>query len=57
MSSSGKRWTKDAIDNISNSSGEDAWTYRGGFYTNPNTQETTPYCRHCWKSITKVRKK
>lgn len=57
MSRNGKRWTKEGIDNISNQFGDDAWTYRGGFYTNPNTQETTPYCRHIWKSIRKVVKK
>lgn len=57
LSANGKRWTKEAIDNISNQFGDDAWTYRGGFYTNPNTQETTPYCRHIWKSIRKVVKK
>lgn len=57
LTRSGKRWTKEALDNITNSTGEDAWTYRGGFYTNPNTQETTPYCRHLWKSISKVRRK
>jgi DNA-binding Lrp family transcriptional regulator len=57
LSNDGKRWTKDAIDNISNALGENAWTYRGGFYTNPDTLETTPYCRHCWKSVTKTRRK
>lgn len=57
MSNNGKRWTKEAIDNITNQFEEDAWTYRGGFYTNPNTQETTPYCRHIWKGVTKVVKK
>ena len=57
MSRNGKRWTKDAIDNITNQFNEDAWSYRGGFYTNPNTQKTTPYCRHVWKGVTKVRRK
>ena len=57
MSRGGKRWTKEAVDNITNQFGEDAWSYRGGFYTNPSTQETTPYCRHIWKGVTKVRRK
>jgi len=57
MSNNGKRWTREAIDKITNEFGEDAWTYRGGFYTNPNTGETTPFCRHTWKAITKARKK
>lgn len=57
LSRNGKRWTKEAIDNISNELGDNAWTYRGGFYSNPVTGETTPYCRHIWKSITKTRRK
>jgi hypothetical protein len=32
------------VDNI--------WDYRGGFYTNPNTGETDPFCRHYWKAKT-----
>lgn len=64
LSRSGKRWTKEGIDNIYASVKDqlampdfDPWIYRGGFYTNPDTQETTPYCRHIWKSITKTRRK
>lgn len=53
----GKRWTKEAIDSMTNEIGESAWVYRGGFYTNPNTQQTTPYCRHLWRQITKTRRK
>ncbi len=56
-SNNGRRWTREAIDKITNEFGDDAWTYRGGFYTNPNTGETTPFCRHSWKSIVKARKK
>jgi DNA-binding Lrp family transcriptional regulator len=64
LSRNGKRWTKEGIDNIYASVSQqmsmpefDPWTYRGGFYTNPQTLETTPYCRHIWKSITKTRRK
>lgn len=57
LSSNGKRWTREEIENISNDLGEDAWSFRGGFYTNPKDGETTPYCRHIWKSIVKRRKK
>lgn len=32
------------VDNI--------WDYRGGFYTNPITKQTDPFCRHYWKAIT-----
>lgn len=57
LTRNGKVWTKEGIDNITNEMGEDAWTYRGGFYTNPQTQETTAYCRHIWKSVRRTRKK
>jgi DNA-binding Lrp family transcriptional regulator len=57
LSRNGKRWTKEGIDSITNQFGEDAWTYRGGFYSNPQTLETTPYCRHIWRSLTKTRRK
>lgn len=55
MTANGKVWTREALDNITNEFGEDAWIYRGGFYTNPDTGETTPDCRHIWKSIVKTR--
>lgn len=35
------------FDEVSN-----IWDYRGGFYTNPNTGETDPFCRHYWKAKT-----
>lgn len=57
MTRNGKRWTAESIDGMSNEFGESAWTYKGGFYTNPDTQITTNYCRHIWKAITKTRKK
>lgn len=64
LSRSGKRWTKEGIDNIYVSAKDqlampdfDPWIYRGGFYTNPESGETTPYCRHIWRSITKTRRK
>ena len=57
LSSEGKVWTREALESLTNELGEDAWAYRGGFYTNPNTGETEPYCRHIWKSITRSRVK
>ena len=50
---------REAIDKLSNDMDDntDAWAYRGGFYTNPIDGETTPYCRHIWKSVIKARKK
>lgn len=57
LTEAGKVWTRDAIDSISNDYKQDAWIYRGGFYTNPQSNETTPYCRHIWKAVTKTRVK
>jgi len=65
LSALGKRWTREAIDNITATAKEllsmpddwDAFSYRGGFYTNPNNGETTAYCRHRWISVTKSRRK
>lgn len=28
------------------------WDYRGGFYNNPDTKQTEPFCRHFWKAKT-----
>jgi hypothetical protein len=53
----GKVWTREALDSLTNTLGDDAWSYRGGFYTNPLTGEITPFCRHVWKSIRKTRRK
>lgn len=40
----------DEIDNI--------WDFRGGYYTKPNTNDTTPWCRHIWAAKTyKIKKK
>ena len=48
--------TYEQIQERNNSEGEDSWNYRGGFYTNPNTGETTPWCRHIWVGETKVKR-
>lgn len=47
-----KHWEFEDIDNMSNEFGMNAWDFRGGFYTNPNTNDTTPWCRHIWKAQT-----
>jgi hypothetical protein len=41
-------YTRDEINNISSRMGYSVWNYRGGWYTNPQTQVSTPYCRHIW---------
>jgi len=41
-------YTRDEINNISSRVEYSVWNYRGGWYTNPQTQVSTPYCRHIW---------
>jgi hypothetical protein len=41
-------YTKDEINTISNRVDRDVWRYRGGWYTNPDTGKSTPWCRHEW---------
>lgn len=50
-----KALSYEAILAIQNDFGEDAWAFRGGFYN--NGAETTPWCRHVWKAVTKIRRK
>ena len=33
---------------------EDLFIYRGGFYRNPDTQITTPFCRHQWRANVRI---
>lgn len=51
LSASGKLWTREQIDSITNDLGTDAWQYRGGFYHNPVYDKTVPYCRHIWEQV------
>jgi len=44
-----KLYLKSEIDTISGRIGRDVWKYRGGFYNNPTTGRTTPWCRHEWR--------
>jgi hypothetical protein len=41
-------YTREDINRISGRVDRNVWTYRGGWYTNPETQISTPYCRHIW---------
>jgi hypothetical protein len=43
-----KLYTKSEINTISGRVDRDVWKYRGGWYTNPDTQASTPWCRHEW---------
>lgn len=43
-----RMYTRREIEQISNQVGYSVWLYRGGWYHNPKTTDTTPYCRHLW---------
>lgn len=51
MSNSRKLYTREEIDSLSMSQGRDVWRYRGGWYTNPNTDVPQPSCRHMWEQV------
>ncbi len=50
-------YTREDINNISGRVDRNVWTYRGGWYTNPETQVTTPYCRHIWVQQLVIKRK
>lgn len=43
-----KMFSRKDIESISQELGYSVWQMRGGFYHNPKTGTTTPYCRHVW---------
>ena len=43
-----RSYSRQDIDSISTRVDRNVWTYKGGWYTNPDTQKTTPWCRHEW---------
>jgi len=45
-------WTYEQLEKMENEFGFNTFDYRGGWWTNGNTGETTPYCRHIWKAKT-----
>jgi DNA-binding Lrp family transcriptional regulator len=51
-----KLYSREDIESISEIVGRDVWRDRGGWYHNPGTDKTTPYCRHVWSQVI-VRKK
>lgn len=42
-------FSREEIETLSASTGRNVWQRRGGFYHNPDTGITTPYCRHIWQ--------
>jgi hypothetical protein len=41
-------YTREEIERISQRVDRDVWKYRGGWYSNPDTGRSTPWCRHLW---------
>jgi len=49
-------YTRQDINTLSNGFGLPVFEYAGGYYHNPETGETTPYCRHNWYMVFVERK-
>jgi hypothetical protein len=41
-------YSREDINTMENGFGKSVFKYAGGWYNNPDTGETTPYCRHNW---------
>ena len=41
-------YTRLEIDGLTNDLNTNVWLYKGGWYTNPNTDVARPQCRHIW---------
>ena len=50
-------YSREDINNISSRVDRNVWTYRGGWYTNPDTKVRTPYCRHIWVQQLVIKRK
>jgi biotin operon repressor len=48
--SQGRSFTIEDIQALSVQEGYDVFALRGGFYHNPDTDKTTPYCRHVFQA-------
>jgi hypothetical protein len=49
-------YTREEIQRISQRVDRDVWKYRGGWYTNPDTGRSTPWCRHLWNQQLVIKK-
>ena len=47
--SKNKSWTRADINALNNGQLPNVFASRGGFYNNPDTGVTTPFCRHVWQ--------
>lgn len=57
LTRSNRSYTREQINLLVNQFSSDAWTKGGGWYTNPDTGITTPFCRHMWQGRTVKLKK
>jgi len=48
-------YTREDIQQMSALFGYSIFDYRGGFYHNPVSNVTTPYCRHRWQAVSVVK--
>jgi hypothetical protein len=55
MVSLNRLYTREEINVISAQIGRDVWTFRGGWYHNPDTDKNTPSCRHLWNQVITVK--
>lgn len=44
----GRLYTREEIDLISSQEGRDVWTFKGGWYHDPDQDRNFPFCRHTW---------
>jgi len=55
-----RRYTLSQLETLRNGQGDTGisiFTKRGGWYHNPKTNITTPYCRHVWEmELVKMKK-
>lgn len=51
-----RSWTLLDIEAMNNEQGLDVFSSRGGFYSNPKLEVTTPFCRHIWEQRLVTRK-
>ncbi len=58
MMSLNRLYTKKEIEGMRNDmesndiiNNKNVWLFRGGWYTNPNTDAATPFCRHIWSQV------
>ena len=49
-------FSRQDINKLSSVLGYNVWEQRGGYYHNPKSDVTTPYCRHIFSPVKIVKK-